>query len=157
MPKELLAARPLLERLARDLPAKLGSKPALFVGGMKDFAFRTGWAIPRMRTTFPDHVLVELPSASGSFRDALIGDAVLPGGRVFSGSVGVLPNLSWTVRRGSAGGRVSVDVEQLDQFSLGGGHVGEHALHAGTSLAAVVVEQHGFFDTGELVEQFTYG
>jgi haloalkane dehalogenase len=62
-PKEILAARPLLERLSRDVPAKLGSKPALLVWGMKDVAFRPGPNIPRMRATFPDHVLVELPDA----------------------------------------------------------------------------------------------
>ena len=62
-PKEILAARPLLERLARDVPAKLGSKPALLVWGMKDVAFRPGPNIPRMRSTFVDHVLVELPDA----------------------------------------------------------------------------------------------
>jgi haloalkane dehalogenase len=63
MPKEILAARPLLERLARDVPAKLGSKPALLIWGMKDFAFRPGPNLPRMRTAFPDHVVVELPDA----------------------------------------------------------------------------------------------
>jgi haloalkane dehalogenase len=63
MPKQILAARPLLERLARDVPAKLGAKPALLVWGMKDFAFRPGPMIPRMRATFPDHVVVELPDA----------------------------------------------------------------------------------------------
>lgn len=63
MPKEILAARPLLERLARDVPANLGSKPALMVWGMKDFAFTPGPMIPRMRATFPDHVVVELPTA----------------------------------------------------------------------------------------------
>jgi haloalkane dehalogenase len=63
MPKEILAARPLLEKLAQDVPAKLGSKPALLVWGMKDFAFKPGPNIPRMRTAFPDHVLVELPDA----------------------------------------------------------------------------------------------
>jgi haloalkane dehalogenase len=62
-PKEILAARPLLERLSRDVPAKLGSKSTLLVWGMKDFAFRSGPNIPRMRATFPDHVLVELPDA----------------------------------------------------------------------------------------------
>ena len=62
-PKEILAARPLLERLSRDVPAKLGSKPTLLVWGMKDVAFRPGPNIPRMRATFPDHVLVELPDA----------------------------------------------------------------------------------------------
>jgi haloalkane dehalogenase len=64
MPREILAARPLLERLANDVPATLGSKPALFVWGMKDLAFRPGPNIPRMRATFADHVLVELHGAS---------------------------------------------------------------------------------------------
>jgi haloalkane dehalogenase len=63
MPKQILAAHPLLARLAREVPAKLGVKPALLVWGMKDFAFRPGPTIPRMRATFPDHVLVELPKA----------------------------------------------------------------------------------------------
>lgn len=63
MPKQILAARPLLERLARDVPAKLGEKPALFVWGMKDVAFRPQACLPRMRSTFPDHVVVELPQA----------------------------------------------------------------------------------------------
>jgi haloalkane dehalogenase len=63
MPKEILAARPLLERLAHDVPAKLGSKPALLVWGMKDFAFKPDRNVPRMRATFSDHVLVELPDA----------------------------------------------------------------------------------------------
>jgi haloalkane dehalogenase len=30
---------------------------------MKDFAFRPGPSLPRMRATFPDHVIVELPTA----------------------------------------------------------------------------------------------
>ncbi|AKN17082.1 haloalkane dehalogenase [Mycobacterium haemophilum DSM 44634] len=63
MPKQILAARPLLARLAHEVPAKLGAKPALLVWGMKDFAFRPGPTLPRMRETFPDHVLVELPTA----------------------------------------------------------------------------------------------
>jgi haloalkane dehalogenase len=63
MPKQILAAHPLLARLAAEVPAKLGAKPTLLVWGMKDFAFRPGPTIPRMRATFPDHVLVELPDA----------------------------------------------------------------------------------------------
>ncbi|SPM42660.1 Lysophospholipase, alpha-beta hydrolase superfamily [Mycobacterium numidiamassiliense] len=63
MPKELLAARTLLDRLSHEVPATLGAKPALFVWGMKDFAFRPGPSLPRMRAAFPDHVLVELPEA----------------------------------------------------------------------------------------------
>jgi haloalkane dehalogenase len=63
MPKQILAAHPLLDRLAAEVPAKLGAKPALLVWGMKDVAFKPGPTIPRMRATFPDHVLVELPEA----------------------------------------------------------------------------------------------
>ncbi|MGK2853899.1 MAG: haloalkane dehalogenase [Microbacteriaceae bacterium] len=61
LPKQILAARPLL---ARDVPATLGGKPALFVWGMKDFAFAPGRTLPRMRATFPDHVVIELPNAN---------------------------------------------------------------------------------------------
>ncbi|ORA12217.1 haloalkane dehalogenase [Mycobacterium asiaticum] len=63
LPKELLAARPLLDRLAREVPALLGGKPALAVWGMRDVAFRPGPAIPRLRATFRDLVVVELPTA----------------------------------------------------------------------------------------------
>ncbi len=63
MPKQILAAHPFLDRLAREVPAKLGAKPALLIWGMKDFAFRPGPSIPPMLAAFPDHVLVELPTA----------------------------------------------------------------------------------------------
>jgi haloalkane dehalogenase len=63
MPKEILSAGPLLERLAREVPEKLGTKPTLLVWGMKDVAFRPGPNIPRMRAAFSDHELVELPDA----------------------------------------------------------------------------------------------
>lgn len=64
MPREILTARPLLERLAREVPERLGQKPALLVWGMKDTAvFRPRTFLPRMRATFPDHVLRELPQA----------------------------------------------------------------------------------------------
>jgi haloalkane dehalogenase len=79
-PKEILAARPLLERLARDVPAKLGSKPTLLVWGMKDVAFRPGPNIPRMRAAFADHVLVELPDASHFIQEdapARIAEAII--------------------------------------------------------------------------------
>jgi haloalkane dehalogenase len=63
MPKEILAAGPLLERLAREVPDKLGAKPALLVWGMKDVAFRPGPNVPRMRAAFSDHEFIELPAA----------------------------------------------------------------------------------------------
>jgi haloalkane dehalogenase len=63
MPKQILAAGPLLARLARDVPATLGAKPALLVWGTKDFAFRGKSILPRMQATFTDNVIVELPHA----------------------------------------------------------------------------------------------
>lgn len=63
MPKQIIAARPLLERLARDVPVRLGDKPALLVWGMKDLGFRPKLILPRMRATFADHEVVELPGA----------------------------------------------------------------------------------------------
>jgi haloalkane dehalogenase len=63
MPKQILAARPLLQHLARDVPATLGSKPALLVWGMKDFAFRPTHLLPRMQAAFTDNLTVELPHA----------------------------------------------------------------------------------------------
>jgi haloalkane dehalogenase len=80
MPKQILAAHPLLDRLARDVPATLGSKPTLLVWGMKDLAFRPGPSIPRMRATFPDHVLVELPDAKHYIQEdapSRIADAII--------------------------------------------------------------------------------
>ena len=61
MPRRSWRPGPLLERLAREVPDKLGGKPALLVWGMKDFALRPGPNLPRMRAAFGDHVLVELP------------------------------------------------------------------------------------------------
>jgi haloalkane dehalogenase len=80
MPKEILDARPLLDRLSRDVPSKLGAKPALLVWGMKDFAFKPDRNVPRMRTTFPDHLLVELPDAKHYIQEDapnLITEAIL--------------------------------------------------------------------------------
>ncbi|MER7000514.1 haloalkane dehalogenase [Streptomyces sp. NPDC000410] len=63
MPKQILAARPLLEQLATDVPARLGDKPTLLVWGMKDMAFRPAACLPRMRDTFTDHTVLHLPNA----------------------------------------------------------------------------------------------
>jgi haloalkane dehalogenase len=62
MPKQIIDAAPLLERLARDVPAKLGSKPALITWGMKDLGFRPRM-IPRVRGAFADAVVLELQNA----------------------------------------------------------------------------------------------
>lgn len=62
MPKQIRAAKPLLERLWNEVPEKLGPKPALIVWGMKDQGFRPG-NMKRMKTALPDHEVVELPAA----------------------------------------------------------------------------------------------
>lgn len=62
MPKQIIGATSLLERLAREVPAKLGSKRALIVWGMKDPGFRPSM-IPRARAAFDDAVVTELPRA----------------------------------------------------------------------------------------------
>lgn len=64
MPKQIRAAKPLLERLSHEVPAKLGGKPALITWGMKDRGFRARSTIPRMRETFADHEVVELRRAN---------------------------------------------------------------------------------------------
>ncbi|WP_159928510.1 MULTISPECIES: haloalkane dehalogenase [Nocardia] len=61
MPGQIRAARPLLERLARDVPALLGDKPTLLVWGMRDMVFRPSACVPRMRAAFADLEVVELP------------------------------------------------------------------------------------------------
>ncbi|HTR90667.1 MAG TPA: haloalkane dehalogenase [Trebonia sp.] len=63
LPRELLAAGPLLRRLAREVPATLGAKPALLVWGRNDLAFRPAHLLPRMRGAFADNVTVVLPHA----------------------------------------------------------------------------------------------
>jgi haloalkane dehalogenase len=63
LPRQLVAARPLLQRLASAVPARLGGKPALLVWGGKDPAFRPGHLLPRMQAAFPGNVTVVLPHA----------------------------------------------------------------------------------------------
>ena len=63
-PKQIRAARPLLERLAHDVPGQLGSKPALFVWGMEDPAFPLASTLSRLQNAFPDNVVVRLLQAN---------------------------------------------------------------------------------------------
>ncbi|MFD3705349.1 haloalkane dehalogenase [Nocardia sp. NPDC058658] len=63
MPREIRAARPLLDQLSREVPALLADKPALLTWGMRDMAFRPNAYIPRMRSTFTDLEIIELPRA----------------------------------------------------------------------------------------------
>lgn len=78
MPKQIIDATPLLERLSREVPAKLGSKPALIVWGMRDLGFRPAM-IPRLRRAFTDIVVEELKSAKHYIQEdapAEIADAI---------------------------------------------------------------------------------
>ena len=80
MPREIVDATPLLKQLAHDVPTDLSGIPALFVWGRKDFAFKPGPNLPRMRAAFRDHVLVELPKASHFIQEdapAEIADAIM--------------------------------------------------------------------------------
>jgi haloalkane dehalogenase len=61
-PREILASGDWLEDLEAQVKAKLASKPALLVWGMKDTGFRPG-LLARMKDIFPDRVVVELPDA----------------------------------------------------------------------------------------------
>ncbi|MEU2549135.1 haloalkane dehalogenase [Streptomyces roseolus] len=63
MPREIRAARPLLEELAREVPARLGDKPALAVWGMRDMVFRPEACVPRVRASFTELSVVELHRA----------------------------------------------------------------------------------------------
>lgn len=80
MPRELRAARPLLERLEREVPARLGDRRALIVWGMKDPAIRASICVPRVRRAFPDHEMVELRGARHYIQEDApgeIADAIL--------------------------------------------------------------------------------
>ena len=63
MPKEIRRAHPLLERLSREVPARLGDKPTLAVWGMRDPVFRPNACLPQIRAAFTDLQVVELPHA----------------------------------------------------------------------------------------------
>ncbi|MFC9398250.1 haloalkane dehalogenase [Streptomyces sp. NPDC057027] len=63
MPGEIRAARPLLEGLAQEVPARLGDKPTLAVRGMRDPVFRPKACIPRIRSSFTELSIVELGQA----------------------------------------------------------------------------------------------
>jgi len=63
MPREIRAARPLLEKLTRNVPEHLGHVPALAVWGMRDPVFRPQVCLPRIRAAFTDAEVVEVAQA----------------------------------------------------------------------------------------------
>jgi haloalkane dehalogenase len=78
MPRQIIDARPLMDRLERDVPTRLGGKPALITWGLSDLGFRPGM-IRRMRDAFSDVVVVELKGARHYIQEdapAEIADAI---------------------------------------------------------------------------------
>jgi haloalkane dehalogenase len=63
-PRQILAARPWLGELERRVAQRLADKPVQLVWGMKDFGFPATKTVPRIRRTFRNLALVELPNAN---------------------------------------------------------------------------------------------
>ncbi len=79
MPRQIIDATPLLERLSHDVPDKLGLRPALIVWGMKDIGFRPAM-ITRMRAAFSDARVLRLPNAKHYIQEdapAAIAEAIV--------------------------------------------------------------------------------
>ncbi|SEL30112.1 haloalkane dehalogenase [Rhodococcus maanshanensis] len=76
MPKEIRAARPLLDQLAQDVPALLGHKPTLAVWGMRDVVFRPKACLPRIHDAFADLDVVELPRAQHFIQEQAPGEII---------------------------------------------------------------------------------
>ena len=68
-PRQIVAATPWLEQLSRDVPEKLGSKRTLITWPLRDFAFSAKRVLPRVRSTFADVEVVELPEAKHYFQE----------------------------------------------------------------------------------------
>ena len=67
LPGQIVRSRDFLERLAEDVPRVLGGTRTLITYPMADAAFRPRQVLPRMRSTFTDAVIVELPDANHYF------------------------------------------------------------------------------------------
>jgi haloalkane dehalogenase len=63
-PRQIRAARPLLERLAKTAPRALGDKPLELVWGMKDPAFGRDQVIEHWQHDFPRARVTRLPNAN---------------------------------------------------------------------------------------------
>jgi haloalkane dehalogenase len=67
LPRQIIAAKPLLTELAEAVPRELGAKRVLITYPMRDNAFRAKHVLPRMRDAFSDVDVVELPQAKHYF------------------------------------------------------------------------------------------
>lgn len=68
LPREILRARPFLQRLLDDVPV-LADRPALFVWGGGDTALRSSVELPRLQELFPDHETVVLEGVKHYFQE----------------------------------------------------------------------------------------
>lgn len=67
LPRQIVAATPLLSELEESIPRLLGAKRVLITFPMRDSAFRAADVLPRMRAAFSDVKVVELPEAKHFF------------------------------------------------------------------------------------------
>lgn len=74
-PRELLASRPFMEELARNLP-RISGVPVLFVWGGRDFALRKDVELPRFQELFRNHTTVVLDRAKHFFQEDAPSDVV---------------------------------------------------------------------------------
>jgi haloalkane dehalogenase len=63
-PRQILDAGPFLDRLAREVPHRLGDKPTALVWAMKDRAFGSQTAIEHWKSDFPGAELLTLADAN---------------------------------------------------------------------------------------------
>jgi len=73
-PRQIVAAQPFLAELAEAVPRKLGAKRALITYPMRDAAFPAATILPRMRESFTDPEVVELPGAKHYFLEDAPGE-----------------------------------------------------------------------------------
>jgi haloalkane dehalogenase len=67
LPKQIIQAAPFLSTLELEVKARLADKPVLITYPMRDPAFPARTVLPRMRQTFSDAKLTELPHAKHFF------------------------------------------------------------------------------------------
>ncbi len=74
LPRQIVAARPWLEDVARTVPARLGAKPTLVTWPLRDTAFPAKRHVSRVCSAFEDVRVVELPHAKHYFQEDASGE-----------------------------------------------------------------------------------
>ena len=74
LPRQIVTAQPWLAQLAEAVPRELGDKRVLVTFPMRDVAFPARAVLPRMRATFSDIEIVELPRAKHFFAEDAPGE-----------------------------------------------------------------------------------